>query len=465
MTDRIKKALALAAIALPALAAGPAQAAPVNVTLRVEGRNGTIFEGNTTTDAHLVKAANDNQFHKCDGTNGGAHPNPGPTATGALDDGAKLRRFTWSGDWYQSFEDFVVTRIGPDSQTSSEFWNVFVDFVDPQVGGCQARVASGDEVLWAFDGFGKTPLRLSGPDEATTGRPITVRVVDGRDGSPEAGARVAGVATGADGRARLRFDRAGAVRVKASKAGAIRSNGLVVCADPPGAVPCSSSDRTAPDVRLVLPGEYASQGSRSRSFFLSWFGEEGATGSGVAGYDVRVRELANGVGPRRLRGGRAWRLPTRALETGSRFRGRSGRSYEFQVVATDRAANEGSETGKVIFPVDDRDRKVLGLTRGWKRLKRTRAWGRTVLRSKRRGARGRLRFRGRRVAIIGRELPRGGRLLVSVDGRKKVLNLRGRTGFRKLLYLTAGRRPGRHLLRFKALGRRPVEIDAIAPVP
>jgi len=73
-------------------------------------------------------------------------------------------------------------------------------------------------------------------------------------------------------------------------------------------------------------------------------------------------------------------------------------------------------------------------------------------------------FSGRRVALIGRKRAGGGRLRVTVDGRRKLLRLRGRPRQRSLLYLSAPLGGGRHGLRLEAAGGGPVEIDAVAAV-
>ena len=114
------------------------------------------------------------------------------------------------------------------------------------------------------------------------------------------------------------------------------------------------------------------------------------------------------------------------------------------------------------IPIDDRR---LRLSRGWKRVKITRAWGRRSVRSSRRGARASLRFRGRRVSLIGRKLPEGGRARVTVDGRSKVLRLRGKGRLRSVLFTSRRLKPGSHMIRVRALGKSPVEIDAVAPRP
>src|SRR3954447_13347002 len=266
-------------LAASALAA-PAAATPVSVKLRVEGAHQTTFEDGVTTDGHTVTTASGGT-HKCDGTNGGANPTPGPTGTAALDDGSRLGHFSWDGTYDSGFDDYLVSRIGPDSSNSSQFWALLVNSQFSQVGGCQQRVHQGDEVLWAFDGFSKQHvLRLGGPGAATTGQPVSVRVTDGQNGSSVAGASVRGSLTGPDGRATITFPQKGIYRLKAERADSIRSNALVLCVDPAGADPCTSSDHVAPVILLHLPGELASQGSRSRTIVVSWQGLDGA-GSGV----------------------------------------------------------------------------------------------------------------------------------------------------------------------------------------
>src|SRR5947208_13542981 len=90
------RAVLATALACAAAAGGATavHAAPVKVNVRIEGATKTLFEGPVTTDAHAVTADTSGP-HPCDGTNGGAHPTPGPTATGALDDAAKLAGLTW----------------------------------------------------------------------------------------------------------------------------------------------------------------------------------------------------------------------------------------------------------------------------------------------------------------------------------------------------------------------------------
>ena len=212
---------ALTALVL-ALAVSSANAAPVTVDLRIEGSQSTIFEGTVRTDGHAIEQDRSGP-QPCDGTNGGANPTPGPTVTSALDDAV-----AWDGTWNPGFSDFLVNRIGPDAASDTQFWGTAVNFTDLQVGGCQARVRSGDEVLWAYDLFSKKQyLKLTGPRVVRRGNRFRVRVVDAKaNDKPVRGAVVRGVRTNAKGLVTFRATKRGQVRLKATRTGALRSNAL-----------------------------------------------------------------------------------------------------------------------------------------------------------------------------------------------------------------------------------------------
>jgi hypothetical protein len=185
----------------------------------------------------------------------------------------------------------------------------------------------------------------------------------------------------------------------------------------------------------------------------------------VANYSVEVSEAGDGAGASQAE--LEWRaLLDRATTNGLHFRGESGDAYRFRITATDRALNSASiVTDPVLIPVDDRDRRLLRLSRGWKRTRRANAWGRTVVRARRAGASARMRFRGTQVALIGRRVAKGGRLRVTVDGRSRSLRVRGRTRHRNVLWVSPRLDPGAHVLRLRSLGGGPVELDAVAPSP
>ena len=217
------RSLAVAA-ALGLLAALPiAQAGAVKVNVRVEGKTKTLLERNVDTFAHDVTGDGTGP-HRCDGTNGGANPSPGPTLTGAFDDAARKAGLTWQGSWNQSFEDFLINSVGPDSATSSQFWGTALDFQDTSAGGCQTRVEQGDQVLIAFDSFDKTKLRLTGVRGSRSREVFALFVLDGVTGERVAGATVGGKVSNTQGRVLLRITKRGLYRFKASRADSIRSN-------------------------------------------------------------------------------------------------------------------------------------------------------------------------------------------------------------------------------------------------
>ena len=197
-----------------------------------------------------------------------------------------------------TFHDYYpYSRIGPDTvDPSTHYWALWRNWRFADFGGCGQRVNEGDDIVWAYEDFNASPLlRLTGPTAADQGESFAVKVVDGDTGAPQAGATVAGATTAADGQATLSFADAGIYRLKAERADAIRSNALVVCVDPPGADPCTSTDKAAPSVAPSLPGRrLASERGRSRTLLITWQATDG-DGAGVAYYSVDVRELSDGV--------------------------------------------------------------------------------------------------------------------------------------------------------------------------
>lgn len=453
-THRRTLAACAAAMAVVASAA-PALAAPASLNLRIEGETTTVFEGPVTSDGHVVQPATGQQ-RLCDGTNGGANAQPGPTPTSTLDDGARLGSFVWDGDYSESFSDYLVNRIGPDSSNSSQFFGQYVNSQLSQVGGCQEIVKTGDEVLWAFDAFSKeNVLKLSGPTTGRTNQPVVVRVTNGANGAPLGGATVRGATTAGDGTASLMFSDPGVYRLKAERPDSVRSNALSVCIDPPDVESCTSTDRAAPTLRIPLP-RFASDLGASRTFPVNYEGVEEAGGSGITGYAVSRRRVGEPAFAS---------LVSKTILTRTLFRGEPGSSYQFQVSATDRAGNRGSSTSDAIsVPFDDRDPQ-LSFADGWRKLKRSGAWGRFTMRSSEKGATASIPVDGARFAVIGRRLKKGGRLRMSILKRSKVKRLKGTSKHREVLYVSARLPKGPNTLKLKALDDAAVEIDAVAVIP
>jgi hypothetical protein len=135
--------------------------------------------------------------------------------------------------------------------------------VATSVGGCQQRIAAGDDVQFLYSSFGQPLLELTGaPVKATTGEAFTVNVKqhDGNGASgPAAAASVAGQTTGADGSAQVSFDSSGVKRFKATRSDAVRSNAAEVCVYAPGSGECDSFVPSVPSTPPAA-GEVLSAG-------------------------------------------------------------------------------------------------------------------------------------------------------------------------------------------------------------
>lgn len=214
----------LAALAIM-LACAPAAAASITVNVRIEGLHHTVFDRNIKTAPHMI-TKDATGSHPCNGLNNGANSKPGPTVHSALDDASKVGGFTWAATWSTTFDDFFVTRIGPDTGTNVSFWAEAVNFKDTTAGGCQVELKPGDQVLFYFvkSTSPKYLLKLSGPHTAQLGEQIRVHVVDGQTGKPVQGASVRGQKSNAHGYVKLRFDHTGLVELRATMPGALRSN-------------------------------------------------------------------------------------------------------------------------------------------------------------------------------------------------------------------------------------------------
>jgi len=458
----IRRSLLLAsllALTLPAAVS----AAPTAVDVRIEGKTSTIFDGPVTTDGKTVTTAAGGT-HVCDGTNMGASPVPVANATSALDDAAIKGGFTWDGTWSgPDYLDYFITRIAGETQIEAafpggEYWSVFVNGIAAPTGGCQALVKAGDEVLWSYDAFNKVGgLKLAAPESTRPNVPIVARATDIATGAGVAGVTIGSGTTDADGNASLTFAEPGIYALKADKADRVRSRSARVCVDPPPAEACTYGDKTSPATRIDVP-KFASDLTRfGRGIPVSWQGDDG-TGSGVKRYRVELRHVGEPDS--------AWRplLPD-GTTTKGKLDGVAGVAYELRARAWDRANNVGTATATTIVPLDNLSHRLKFSKRGWKVLGRQGAWQLSTSRATRRGASMSLKFKGTQATVITRKLPRGGKLRLTVDGKSRVVNLRGNTKLRKQLVSTAKLDAGDHTLRLTSLGKAPVEVDAIAVQP
>jgi hypothetical protein len=245
----------LLVLCLPGLAA----AAPATVKLRIEGKTSTLYEGTVTTDIRTIDAGDGTGAHKCDGTNNSANPTPGPTRGAAFVAAASgPGGFSFHGTWFSSFEDVLIDTIAGQSvafEPPSSFLVEYKNAVSASVGSCQDKIATGDDVLYAWGTGSEALLKLAGPATVVPGGAAMLRVTNAATGTPVAGASVGGATTAADGSVNVVLATRGPHAFKATKAGAIRSNRVTVCAT-------SGTDGACGTPRCVTSGRDGLCGTR-----------------------------------------------------------------------------------------------------------------------------------------------------------------------------------------------------------
>ena len=192
--------LAGCVVLLCLLLAPPASAAPVPVDLRVVDTAGfTMAQQTQFTDSVTFRAAPEADcFGPGTGGSGDNITIPGPTALGAVVDASQADgdlRPIWVTDAF-SF-GLGLCAIGGKEAPSSGFWYLKVNHVGSQVGGDQAVVNSGDQVLWYLSPGFPPPdeLELVAPAQARPGEPFGVTVFSYADDgtrTPAQGAIVSG---------------------------------------------------------------------------------------------------------------------------------------------------------------------------------------------------------------------------------------------------------------------------------
>lgn len=217
--------------------------------------------------------------------------------------------------------------------------------------------------------------------------------------------------------------------------------GPVVLAPPPSAewlVPALASDAfNSPRLRLRWRG----------------LGADDARASGFVA-DVRPAGSRDPVDWRALAEG----APVREAI----FTGAAGVTYALRVSASDTAGSYGPYAlGSVTIPLDERDRQVK-LSRQWRRARSAGAWKGTLARSSSHRARATLRFRGTRIRVIARRSARGGKLAVTLDGRRRVVATAGAPAQRQVVFDSGRLRSAAHRLVVAPAGGS-VELDALAP--
>ncbi|KAF5334067.1 hypothetical protein D9757_015464 [Collybiopsis confluens] len=133
----------------PLSAASMSISEPQSINLRIEGSQTTIFEDFILTKGHVITTASSEGCHCCNGRNGDRNTSPGPTPTTALDDASIQKAFTFDATYDKKYDDFLIKRIGPDTNTVTNYWLLYIDYQFAKFGGCQLKVNPSQKVLWA----------------------------------------------------------------------------------------------------------------------------------------------------------------------------------------------------------------------------------------------------------------------------------------------------------------------------
>ena len=169
----MKRLLMILALVLSA-APGAAQAATVN--MRIEGAGRTLFEGGLVVTSHNVQSVSERAIgaiRPCDGTNNGAGGAPAPTGTSAMFDALALQGQGFDGQWYDQYDDYLISKLGGESAS----WRLFRNGAFAPVGGLPAQAGRrqhGAVVGPVRAGAGPVPLGLD-RDHQSRGRGLRGR--------------------------------------------------------------------------------------------------------------------------------------------------------------------------------------------------------------------------------------------------------------------------------------------------
>ena len=220
------------------IAAPGASAASTVAKLRVEAAGHALDRGTAyATGSARVPTSS----HQCAGS-GRSFVLGGPNATGIVDYAQEfnsgLRPFFVSDRF--SFGLIVCNIGGHGAFSANKAWLYKRNHRDPGVAGDQARLSTGDQVLWYFANFASgantgAELWLAAPARARHGSTFTVTAFAfdsaGRR-TPAAGVRIKGDAsatTGADGTARILAASEGRLHLRGTRGNDVPTQPLAVC--------------------------------------------------------------------------------------------------------------------------------------------------------------------------------------------------------------------------------------------
>jgi len=210
----------MAAVTAQALAgtSGPA------VGIRIEGSNKTLLLSRQAQGRSGSITKYGAPRGKC----------PGDSAQGALD---VATHGNWTGTWYASYHEYLITSIDGEKPSGSNFWEIFVNNRAASKGACDIKLRRGQQLLFA-DTSGKqypSALKVVGMFTGPSSAKVLVKLL-GYDAhgksKPLAGVRITGngvqsAKTSARGEAKLTDNHPGRLVLRAAPKGYIRSEAVV----------------------------------------------------------------------------------------------------------------------------------------------------------------------------------------------------------------------------------------------
>lgn len=244
-----RSALCALASATVLCAAAQAAARTVPVDLRVLTIEGKVLaDQRQYTDTTKIRT---DRGADCFGTGTGGSGRSarvaGATALGALRDAAEsdsdLRPLSVT-DYDFGFPGLGLCGIGSEQVRSSQFWFLKVNHRNPQISGDQAKVRSGDSVIWYLIPFSKCDpaspyycppeLVVRAPSRAEPGVAFGVHVLSINDAgrsNPARGVKVDGAEVPTDASGNTQVVLTESRRIRAARPGNIPSAPVFVCAD------------------------------------------------------------------------------------------------------------------------------------------------------------------------------------------------------------------------------------------
>jgi hemolysin type calcium-binding protein len=243
---RLALCASAALLLLSGFAATAAHAGTVSTNLRVLTDTGRVLaDVRQYTDTTTIKTnPQANCFHGAGGT-GKTVSLFGANALGAAADAAQsvpaLNPLLIDDEFAGSF-GLGICGFGGVSSNDSNFWELRVDHKVASVAGDKAAVSTGDDVLWSlvpsafdaeFNPISEPELSLQAPARAKPKAPFNVTVLEYSPTGflkPAVGAQVTGAAAPADSQGHTKVTLTGSGQITATRAGAIPSRSLSVCA-------------------------------------------------------------------------------------------------------------------------------------------------------------------------------------------------------------------------------------------